>query len=96
MTQPLTIPPEVVEAHRAELAAWVQANGIAPCDIAMGHPLHLYPGDGHGVIVYQAFTRDAHGHKQLSPDRTDVLTDTRTAPCLVPLPPLALLPHPKG
>lgn len=84
----LTIPPEVIEAHRPVLADWVQANGIDPRTVPLHHPIRVQEGEG-GAVIFRAFVLDEHGSLKVNPDQPDeIMAVERTMPCTVPPPDL--------
>ncbi|WP_432136818.1 hypothetical protein [Streptomyces sp. bgisy154] len=94
---PITITPEEVTTHREDLAAWVQANGIDPHTVPLGHPIRVEKGVAGPVIVYRAYVRNERGWLQIDPENDDeALTVECTAPCTVPPPDLGRAPGRAG
>ncbi len=86
--QPFAWPPGADRAGREaahqQTCDWLLANGV--------NPEHL-PADPHasladGRLTFLRKVRGPHGGDLLTPDRSDILTETVTVPVVVPPPPI--------
>lgn len=84
--EPYMWPPDADKAGREDahkqVCDWLRANGINPADLPANPRASLVDGQ----LTFLRKVRSPEGRDVLTPDRTEVMTETVTAPITVPPP----------